>query len=219
MRGIGLMALGIYVLLPLFFLSRWMVQRLGKPNPSTRNSPYEKVALKKELRTLSLTVLLLIPMALLGIRTPEISPEAEDPAFAYIHPSGFNRSLTELGILKLEKDSALVYVKPAARFFGSDHNPSICWRASGYAISGEFIAQVEDQEVIMAQLVKEEEVLYTAWWYDNGQEKTISQWKWRWKAATGAPPFRMVNVTALTELQLEHEIQEVIFPYSTSICR
>lgn len=218
---IGLFALLVYVLVPMYFLCLVAVKRLGRP-PKEGASPTEiqgKPVLKgfsygenqKPKVALLTAGLLLLAMAVLGFRTPDVSPEAADPVFASIAPAGYERSLTELGILKLEKDSALIYVKPAARFFGSDHNPSICWRASGYAITGEYISHIGDREVIMAQLVKEDETLYTAWWFDNGREQTIGQWEWRVKAAAGEPPFRMVNVTSLSEAQLIEELEKVFF--------
>ena len=36
------------------------------------------------------------------------------------------------GIIKLESQSSLVYVKYVRGFYDTDHNPTICWKGSGY---------------------------------------------------------------------------------------
>ena len=202
---IGLFSLVLYVLLPMFLLCNLAVKRLGKTRTSSP-SGHKKV---RSPLFYFIALPLLILMAFFGLSTPDVSPERTDPAFSSIHPAGFSRSITELGVLKLKSEAALIYVKPAARFFGADHNPAICWRASGYSITGEYISQVAGHEVIMAQLVKGDDKLYTAWWFDNGREQTIGQWEWRIKAARGEPPFRMVNVTALTEAELAEQVEKV----------
>ncbi len=65
-------------------------------------------------------------------------------------------------------------------------------------------------EIYKAELKKDNEILQTAWWFDNGQEKIISQLEWRWKTALGNEPYRLINVTAISEEALNGQINELL---------
>jgi hypothetical protein len=61
-----------------------------------------------------------------------------------------------------------------------------------------------------ATLVKGNEQLYTAWWYDNGTDHTTSQLAWRWQVLKGAHPFSIINVTTATQAELEAATQTIL---------
>jgi hypothetical protein len=44
-------------------------------------------------------------------------------------------------------------------------------------------------------LQKDSLILHTAWWYDNGLDKTIQQSRWRLQAARGQEGYRLINIT------------------------
>jgi len=51
-------------------------------------------------------------------------------------------------------------------------------------------------EVSVAELLKDNDVLYTMWWFDSGKYKTGSQWDWRWKSISQKEDFYLINITA-----------------------
>ncbi|MGQ1784162.1 exosortase N [Saccharicrinis sp. GN24d3] len=111
--------------------------------------------------------------------------------------SGFERSESTDGVIKLENDSALVYIKPPAFMLGSDHNPFICWRASGFNIKKEAELQIGVHYVYSFELHKpNEQPLYSCWWYSNGGSHTISQWQWRLANIKGEDAYSVINVTS-----------------------
>jgi len=65
-------------------------------------------------------------------------------------------------------------------------------------------------KIYTAQLIKENDLLQTAWWFDNGKHKTHSQLEWRWKSILGATPYRLINITTETKDQLKNEIGSLI---------
>ena len=94
-------------------------------------------------------------------------------------------------------------------FYSADHNPMICWKGSGY----EFV-QVQEQVVngtkmYTARLQNKTELLYTAWWYDNGQKRTVNQLAWRWDALKRNTNYSVVNVTAASKEHLDREVKKI----------
>ena len=77
-------------------------------------------------------------------------------------------------IVKFSNNSTIIYLKPAAKFWGCDHSPLICWAASGYEFEKIQVKTVANVQIYVAELVSTDlknPTLYTAWWYDNGTEK------------------------------------------------
>ncbi len=113
------------------------------------------------------------------------------------------------GIVKLENNASLVYIKQIRWFCDTEHNPMTCWSGSGYKMS-------QVQETVLGALTmytgilqKDEDTLYTAWWYGNGTSATNSQLQWRWDMFTGAPAYSLINVTTANRELLDEEITKV----------
>ncbi len=101
------------------------------------------------------------------------------------------------GVVKLSDEKALVYIKPPAFFLGADHNPFICWRASGYDVTEEAVESINGTDVYTFMLVKDNEPpLFSCWWYSNGKQHTSSQLKWRLAAFSNEAPYSVINVSA-----------------------
>ncbi|TAJ14996.1 exosortase N [Marinilabiliaceae bacterium JC017] len=161
--------------------------------------------------------LLLLPIGVIGsygVRQNLLETEFDTTSISI---DGYNKSESKDGVLKFMNASALVYVKPPAFMLGSDHNPFICWRASGYQIKNEMVRQVGKQSVYTFELYKADEApLYSCWWYDNGHTHTVSQLQWRLATLRGESPYCLVNVTtsskeetfAVTSQVLEMDIFE-----------
>ena len=120
------------------------------------------------------------------------------------------------GIIKVENNSSLVYIKPIRWFCDTEHNPMICWRGSGYSLSHVQEATLNGQLVYTAVLQKDEDILYTAWWYSNGQSSTTSQLHWRRDMLFGTPAYSLLNVTTADESLLEVESAKAAADFSKS---
>ena len=114
------------------------------------------------------------------------------------------------GIIKVENNSSLVYIKPIRWFCDTEHNPMICWRGSGYNLSHIQETTLNGQLVYTAVLQQGEDILYTAWWYSNGKTATNSQFHWRKDMLFGAPHYSLLNVTTADESLLEAEVAKTI---------
>ncbi len=119
-----------------------------------------------------------------------------------IELTGFSKETRKDGIVKFRNKESLIYVKPPAFTLGSDHNPFICWKASGYSIKNE-------QEIKLGQFMaytfelhkKDEQTLYSCWWYSNGYNNTISQLDWRLAMLNGEKPYCVINTTSTEKSQ------------------
>jgi hypothetical protein len=78
----------------------------------------------------------------------------------------------------------------------------ICWQGSGYNFTSIRKQTITGREVYSGILTKGADKIYSAWWFDNGSLKTVSQLEWRWTAAQGSKPFYLVNVNASSEAGL-----------------
>ncbi len=135
---------------------------------------------------------------------------------AAIVPKGLpaNAAINRLqdGVIQYKHDSLLVYVKPIRGFYSTEHTPLICWQGSGYTFGKIWEQKIGNILCYAGTLEKPGgPVLYTAWWFDNGQEQTISQARWRWLDAGGAPGFSLVNVTASDKQTLERQLDRMVY--------
>jgi len=110
-------------------------------------------------------------------------------------------------IVKLSTDKVLVYLKPIIGFYSSDHQPTMCWKGSGYEFRKLETVMLDGQEIYTSSLEKAHDKLYTAWWYDNGSLQSISQLTWRWDSFSNNRPWVLVNVTAGSERELFNQIR------------
>ena len=85
----------------------------------------------------------------------------------------------------------------------------ICWKASGYTFQKVERSIIQGTAVYTAVLIKGDEKLYTAWWYDNKKNRTISQLSWRWDAFIGGSNYSLINVTCLTYRDLYEKTTEL----------
>ena len=124
--------------------------------------------------------------------------------------AGYASSLSAPGIVKLQNEKALVYVKFIRGFYDTEHNPSMCWRGSGYAFNDIKQWPIAGNNVYTARLCNEKETLYTAWWFGNNHCTTTSQWDWRWEMLKGSASYAVINVTTATEQALLQEVTTIL---------
>lgn len=203
--GVGLWSLLVYALIP-FYL--WLT--FGKRWPKEERTS-AKTVVKAHPGGLVLFNTYGILLLLMLVNGPKFlqAPEAGDERLAQIQLAGFESELLESGVLKLENEQALVYVKPPAGPTQSAHDPRICWEGTGYHFAHIQRQQIGEEWIYTARLEKNDDRLYTAWWFENGQERTIGEWTWRWNTLKSGRGFRLVNVTVGVEKDLEREVRKL----------
>jgi exosortase N len=200
---IGILCLIVYVLIPLHFLSAWMVRAYGE----AKNVPEAKPAF-----TLTTKAFIgIIPLIVLftGATLERNRPPSAN-GHANVQLGGFEPEKLGDGITKFSTHESLIYVKTIPEFFTGEHTPLMCWKGSGYEFSGVTTASVEGITVYKGTLTRADKSLHTAWWYSNGQVETISQIDWRLRMLKGEPDFCLVNVTAQDEDKLMTSVRSML---------
>jgi exosortase N len=202
----GIMCLVLYVIVPLLFLTQWIVRKYGRAEQMHRKRYVLRSAVKLFLLNVLLPAGLLIVFIINKPRETEYQVLSNIPAMP-----GYVVKALPGNIIRLQNDTLLIYIKHIPASYYTEHNPMICWKGSGY----EFY-KVEEEELIggytvyTALLQQGKDSLYTAWWYDNGFMSTSSQLQWRWDVLLGAHPYSLVNVTAGSEQELRRAVNEIL---------
>ncbi|MBC5772879.1 exosortase N [Pontibacter sp. KCTC 32443] len=201
---IGLLCLLIYALVPFYFFAKGLQRYITIPSQD------RKVKAPIKLRTaLLLNFILLISLILTGLnvksKVPAISLEQATPQL-----NGFETTKLENGVTKYSNKDVLVYLKPVQAFYSTEHHPLICWEGSGYKFRHVQTLQIGNYKVYVGELQKGKDTLYTSWWMDNGQHRTIDQWDWRLRMLKGEAKFRLVNVTVAQKQELADAILSII---------
>jgi exosortase N len=199
----GLACLVAYVVLPVYFLFGFLYRLAGRAAGKAPVPPGDP-----SWRRAAVPAVLLVALVLLPSPAPAGRPGRLPLPFESL--PGYGRTALAGGITKFSQENALVYVKPIAAFYSTEHSPLICWRGSGYAFGRINERSVAGLRVYTGELTKGADVLYTAWWFDNGTHRTTAQWEWRWRMLRGAPPYSLVNVSATTPAGLEKALAEIL---------
>lgn len=181
---LGLIFTLFYVWLPLWFLVKKMT--ISSNTKTTEPSDLKK----SKFSTFTLISSLIISSLFLVNYKNTVNKNAETQAL----------------VRQIRTENALVYRKPIPHFYSAEHNPSICWRGSGFQLKNISLRRLNGQSIYQAELVKNKEKLYTAWWFSDGSTSTISQTEWRLKALTQGSSFELVNVTVDSPELLPKEV-------------
>lgn len=213
---IGIASLILYTLLPIYFLITFLqkkqkliiptkiklakksslkIEDLGVCNKDAKN---KTSSFKRNALLTILTSILLITIS--TIVKSEKKESIKDEKLARLVLKGFEKQFKEDGVVEFSKNNVLIYIKPSAKGYASDHPPSICWQGAGFKLEEITEIEIDNHKILSAILKKEDFIQYTAWWYDNGTDKTINQWKWR---LTKGESYRIVNVTTNNKQQLD----------------
>jgi exosortase N len=199
---VGIACLFVYVMLPLYFIGRWMVYRFGR---SFQRSSIERPVTWNNVLFVCMLALFLAAIGFTinpGRRTSEIP-------YAAVTLQGTQSIHLKDGITKMVNDDLLVYVKPIPDFFSGEHTPLLCWKGSGYQFKCIRKERIGGQDVYCGILVKNEKLLHTAWWYTNGKKQTIDQFTWRREMMQGGRRFCLVNVTAQNASVLKKNLTSI----------
>jgi exosortase N len=197
----GLLCVSIYVMTPMYFLSKWFVKRFGKQIISVSgkfNLSYIQT---------SFVFLLVTLVCFVGVYIKMEKEHSSVIPHANVNLPGFQIDYMNDGITKLTNEDALVYVKPIPEFFTGEHTPLLCWKGSGYNFEGVSKTKVSGHEIYIGQLTKPGQTLFTAWWYSNGKVQTVNQFDWRLRMLKGEERFCLINITATNSAALKENLE------------
>ncbi len=201
---VGLLCWMMYGIVPSVLLVKAMVKHLGR---------FEKVQALRGFRTPALRHyqftqfgMVLLLTIFFGFQRGSHTGNTI-AAGQWVPTAGYHVQSLPHGVTGFKNDLSLIYVKSIMGFYSTDHNPSICWRGSGYAFKRVRNAKRGNAQLYMANLEKEGAVLYTAWWYESGRHRTHNQFAWRWKSLKEGRDYRLVNITAASQTDLERAIK------------
>ncbi|MEO6000239.1 MAG: exosortase N [Chitinophagaceae bacterium] len=203
---IGITCLLLYVIIPGAALIKVIIK-----NSDKLLLIYKPIPVKKLKTTTSTGLYLLVTGAILFTVLNTFIHETRKHAFKVPPPylSGYRVERVDADILKLTDALSLVYIKDIGGFYSTEHNPMICWKGSGYTFKKVEKSIIQGASVYIAVLIKGDEKLYTAWWYDNSKIRTISQFCWRWDAFKGGSNYALINVTCSNYGDLYTNISEI----------
>jgi exosortase N len=202
---IGVACMLIYIVVPLYFIGRWLVGKFGKPlNRDEADTPVRITSRGR----LALTVIS-IALVLVGFGIRQSRSASTVPHILF-QREGFETTLLDGGVTKVYNDDLLLYFKTIPEFFSAEHTPLFCWRGTGYTFSEIKKRTIQGHEVYIGHLQKTGSTMHTAWWYSNGTLHTIDQVTWRLHMLTNKPRFVLVNVTAASEDILLKELNTLL---------
>lgn len=199
-EGVGLVCVAVYAWLPLLVLARRLVKQFGQTDwpVSTQTS---RLAGGMGVTLLSLGIWI----SWLTGRPTTIPPVQNEHA-------GYECKVLANGYLQCSRPGVLMYEKPLPDWWSAEHSPTACWTGSGYELRR--IREIRgNRPAYVAELHRNGQTLYTAWWFSNGRYQTTSQVDFRWRMAqaslhAGTPVFRLVNITAGSWTELAERCKE-----------
>lgn len=185
---IGIICFIVYVVIPIWFIVKWIPVKVVE-NTEESNSQSNKYVF------ISFVVVLMFLFSLYRFTNIGAKDNVEPDMLSLDYFSdSFSSSLEEHNVLKLTNEDYLIYIKPVASFYSADHSPIICWKGSGYNVIKEQIISTSSIKVYYSELKKDNDILYSTWWYDSGKDKTISQYNWRFNNLVNGYDYRLINV-------------------------
>jgi exosortase N len=202
----GLVCFIIYVLLPATLVTKFLTKRKeSKPAINKVNNMNSGV---KHSIPINIFVLIALIMITVYVKMKETSFVASTLNVSAV--ANYKSEAVSAGTTKFENENSLVYIKQIKGFYSTEHSPMICWKGSGYSFNNIHQKIISGSTVYSGKLIKDDDILYTAWWFDNGNYRTINQVDWRWKVLRGGDEFSIINVTTASEEQLQKEVSQIL---------
>jgi len=201
----GLVCFVVYVITPLMYILPRIIMKRGKLKVSAETVVRKPLGARHIVFNAGLLLLFIS-----GVAEGRGKSANDGTPAAFVNAAGYETSLLPDRITKLENEISLVYVKPIAGFYASDHQPMVCWGGSGYEFSKVEERAIGNHVVYCAVLQKENDKLYTSWWYESKTGITISQLNWRWNSLWLNEPCALVNVTTADPESLVAETKKLI---------
>lgn len=153
---VGLACLLLYVILPATFGAKCIIQKKG-----TDSGCAFKVACSNKLKP-GFHFLLLLAILVTSFKIRQTDTYGVFEKMSAVKVAGYKTAMYSPGIIKLEHNKALIYVKFIRGFYDSVYNPSICWKGSGYQFQQTSQQQTGGHTIFTSLLVNGSDKLYTA---------------------------------------------------------
>jgi exosortase N len=196
---LGLMIFLVYVLVPFYLLVNWYYKKKRSESDPVQTPRKINLSRKFVFTGICIGIFILISFK----NNARIRNEVSAPEICI---EGLEAEKTSFGVTKFSNDSILIYIKPPVAPYSADHNPTVCWNGSGYEFKKIGKMLIHGILVNIAELTKEEDVLYTSWWFDNGNYKTSNQLDWRLKAINDDNNFYLINITSGSKETIQKNI-------------
>ncbi len=200
---VGILCLLAYVILPVYFLSKWFASRVGM----SINKASNLVMISRTQKSFVIVVTLFVVCC--GF---VLNPDRKEASIEHATVAYRQLPVEKMpgGISKITTTDLLLYVKPIPDFFSMEHTPLLCWKGSGYEFKSIRKEVEANYEVYRGVLKKGNDYLYTAWWYFNGTNATTDQFVWRTDMLKGANRYCLVNITSKEEKVLSVYLDQMI---------
>ncbi len=198
---IGLLALGFYVLLPLWFITPKLIT----------GQAYTKNDDPKTLKMGFAAIPLLSAMILMAGAQKFESYKNEVQNLVYHLPNGlieYEPSQPYADVFKFKNEASVIFYKPCKSYYNSTHTPTICWRGSGLKLKNETLTHINGKTILTAVLQNDSLQLHTAWWYQSDQNITIDQMEWRMDVLKNKSRYTLVNVSAFDKDKLNELLSQ-----------
>lgn len=202
---IGIICFVIYVVLPLWFIIKNISGSKIKTSQKTEYLP------ANNFYYFLIAIVLLSIFAFYSFSTIDDKTGEEMQVGKFSLPyKEYKTMQAELGVMKVETENLLIYIKPASNFHAADHSPLICWKGSGYKMNKEHMVTISGKEIFFSELKLGKDILFTTWWYDSGTDKTGSQFRWRSQNLLHHDQYRLINVISHDEKFLLKETEKLL---------
>ena len=202
---LGTATVVFYVVGPTYVLLRFGFSFISKK--ITETEPKKRLP-ARQLWLLNGTACTLLFVAIIAQR--DTLPT--DNAMAVVRPApewrGRSFELDSSGVFRWTDARTLAILKPPVRSFQGTHDPRYCWRGTGFEFRAMRKRSIDGLECYFATIEREGQRFVTAWWLDNGEMATISEFDWRMRSARGEAPFWLVNLTGVSEAATEELVRE-----------
>ncbi len=197
--AIGIACLAMYVIIPLLYICKALVSTYAK----TYTLPVQSISTPKHM-FIHISLFMIVLFVAFNLKSIDgtIVPNRN------IRIDGYKQQILPGGILKFENPEALIYLKPTP-FYAPEHSPMVCWQGSGYEFKEISKLKVSGSDVYTATLVKGKDRIYSAWWFQNNQLKTINQFKWRWQSAINGHISYLVNANTTDQKSLKYIVSQI----------
>jgi exosortase N len=171
----GIVNFIVYTLIPFYFICGLHRNKVGisvypdintvLPSAIVFQQPVKQYRTKSLIQYAALTILPFVFFCFSGNGQATASASYEDLHFDAL--SGFPVTKRADGTISYSNADALVYIKPPVSPFRSHHDPTICWRGSGYTFETVTRQKFGTHEIYVATMDRKGAKLYTAWWFQK----------------------------------------------------
>ncbi|HWW41162.1 exosortase N [Pedobacter sp.] len=200
---IGIICFITYLIIPLVYIVKLFFKHFIKQQHLNPQTTASQLILRYQLVHFALLT------AALFISSKLKSGDHVGKLANQVQIQGYKKENLENGIMKFENSQSLIYLKPTI-FYAPEHNPMVCWKGSGYDFKSIKKEIISGREIYTGTLIKGNDIIYTAWWFESKQLRTINQLSWRWKALKDNNQFYLININASSPLVLIKTIKEML---------